>query len=157
MGKINGIWRRTSELEHLPWTAFIRCVWNILFPIKALFAKKCSSSDICIFCLLSSTKSVPMYLVTCWEYKQSDIFISPCRNDPSQVQNCRTKRFFTVFGTLLVTWRHRKEILPSNPFPPPKKTAYVLSPFCNFERFIRFNTWRTAPLQRLCQNMIRTW
>ena len=33
--KFDGIWRRTLELEHLPWTVFIRCVWNILFPIKA--------------------------------------------------------------------------------------------------------------------------
>ena len=101
--KLDGIWRRTPELEHLPWTAFIRCLWKILFPIKASFAKKCSFSDLCIFCLLSSTKSVPMYLITCWEYKQSDIFISPCRNDPSQLQNCRIKRFLTVFGTLRVT------------------------------------------------------
>ena len=27
--KFDGISRRTPELEHLPWTAFIRCVWNI--------------------------------------------------------------------------------------------------------------------------------
>ena len=38
--KFDGISRRTPELEHLPWTAFIRCIWNILFPIKAPFAKK---------------------------------------------------------------------------------------------------------------------
>ena len=38
--KFDGIWRRTPELEHLPWTAFIRCIWNILFPIKAPFAEK---------------------------------------------------------------------------------------------------------------------
>ena len=63
--KFNGISGRTPELEHLPWTVFIRCVWNILFPIKAPFAKKCSFSDFWIFCLLPSTKSVPMYLVTC--------------------------------------------------------------------------------------------
>ena len=80
--KFDGISRRTPELKHLPRTAFIRCIWNILFPIKAPFAKKCSSSDLCIFCLLSSTKSVPMYLVTCWKYKQIHIFISPCRNGP---------------------------------------------------------------------------
>ena len=109
--KFDGISRRTPELEHLPWTAFIRCIWNILFPIKAPFTKKGSFSDLCMFCLLSSTKSAPMYLVTCWKYKQSHIFISPCRNDPSQLQNCRTKKFFTVFETLLVTWRQRKEIV----------------------------------------------
>ena len=34
-----------------------------------------------------------MCLVTFWKYKQSHIFISPCRNDPSQLQNCRTKNF----------------------------------------------------------------
>ena len=111
--KLDGTSRTTPELEHLPWTTFIRCIWNILLPIKAPFAKKCSSSDLCHFCLLSSTKSVPMYLVTCWKYKQSHIFISPCRNDPSQLQDCRTKRFSTIFGTLLVTWRQRKEILSS--------------------------------------------
>ena len=38
--KFDGISPRTSELEHLPWTASIRCVWNMLFPIKASFAKK---------------------------------------------------------------------------------------------------------------------
>ena len=47
--RFDGISRRTPELEHLPWTAFIRCIWNILFPIKTLFAKRCSSSDLCIF------------------------------------------------------------------------------------------------------------
>ena len=124
--KFDGISRRTPELEHLPWTAFIRCIWNILFPIKAPFAKKCSSFDLCIFCLLSSTKSVPMYLVTCWKYKQSHIFISPCRNDPSQLQNCRTRRFFTVFETLLVTWRQREEILsPTHPHTP-KQSVFCL-------------------------------
>ena len=29
--KFDGISQRTLELEHLPWTTFIRCVWNILF------------------------------------------------------------------------------------------------------------------------------
>ena len=38
--KFDGISPRTSELEHLPWTAFIRCIWKILFPIRAPFAKK---------------------------------------------------------------------------------------------------------------------
>ena len=38
--KFDGISRRTPELEHLPWTAFIRCIWNILFPIKAPFREK---------------------------------------------------------------------------------------------------------------------
>ena len=38
--KFDGIWQRTPELEHLPWTAFIRCVWDNLFPIKGFFAKK---------------------------------------------------------------------------------------------------------------------
>ena len=37
--RFDGIWPRTPELEHLPRTAFIRCVWNLLFPIKAPFAK----------------------------------------------------------------------------------------------------------------------
>ena len=125
--KFDGIWQSTPELKHLPRTAFIRCNWNILFPIKAPFAKKCSSSDLWIFCLLSSTKPVPMYLVTCWKYKQIHIFISPCRNDPSQLQNCRSRRFFTVFGTLLVTWRQRKEILsPAHP-----KAEKVLSFFAS--------------------------
>ena len=78
------------------------------------------------FCLFSSTKSVPMYLVTCWKYKHSHIFISPCRNDPSQLQNCRTKRFLTVFETLPVTWRQRKEILsPTHPHTP-KQSIFCL-------------------------------
>ena len=38
--KFDEISRRTPELEHLPWTAFIRCIWSILFPIEAPFAKK---------------------------------------------------------------------------------------------------------------------
>ena len=144
--------------EHRSWST---CREQRLFAVferysflsKHLLWKKCSFSDLCIFCLPSFTKSVPMYLVTCWKYKQSHIFILPCRNDPSQLQNCRTKRFFMVFGTLLVTWRQRKEILsPAHP-----KTEYVLSLFCQFERFIRFDTRGTALLQRLCQNMVRTW
>ena len=146
--KFNGISQRTPEMEHLPWTAFTRCIWNTLFPIKAPFAKKCSFSDLCIFCLLSSTNSVPMYLVTCWKYKESHIFISPCRNDPSQLRNCRTRRFFTVFRTLHVTWRQRKEILSPTP-PPPPKQGNVFTPqnkvmfclfFCKVQRFIRFDT-----------------
>ena len=114
--KFDRISQRTPELEHLPWTAFIRCVWNTIFPIKAPFAKKCFFSDLCIFCLLSSTKSVLMHFVACWKHKQSHIFLSPCRNGPSQLQNCRTKRFLTVFGTLLVTWRQRQEFFsPAHP------------------------------------------
>ena len=38
--KFDGISRRTPELEHLPWTALIRCIWNTLFPVKAPFVKK---------------------------------------------------------------------------------------------------------------------
>ena len=38
--KFDGISQRAPELEHLPWTAFIRCIWNLLFPIKAPFVKK---------------------------------------------------------------------------------------------------------------------
>ena len=38
--KFDGISWRTLELEHLPWTAFIRCIWKTLFPIKTPFAKK---------------------------------------------------------------------------------------------------------------------
>ena len=84
--------------------------------------EKCSFSDSCSFCLLYSTTSAPMCLVTCWKYKQSHIIISPCRNDPSRLQNCRTKRFFTVFGTLRVTWRQRREILsPTHPHTPKQR------------------------------------
>ena len=138
--KFDGISARTPELKHLPWTAFIHCIWNILFPITIPFAKKCSFSDLCIFCLLSSTKSVPMHLVTCWKYKQSHIFISSCRNDLSQLQNCRTKRFFTVFGTLCVTWRQHKEIL-SLP-PPPKQSMFCL--FLQVRTFL-FGLMREVP------------
>ena len=103
-----------------------RCIWNILFPIKAPFAKQMLLFWSLHFCLLSSTKSVPVYLLTCWKYKQSHIFISSCPNDPSQLQNCGTKRFLTVFGTLLVTWRQRKEILSStHPHTPKQKMSCV--------------------------------
>ena len=55
--KFGGISRRTLELEHLSWTAFIRCIWNTLFPIKAPFTKKCSSFDLCIFvCFLPQSQ-----------------------------------------------------------------------------------------------------
>ena len=143
--------------EHRSWST---CREQRLFAVFKIYSflskhplrKQCSSSDLCIFCLLSSTESVPMCLLTCWKYKQSHIFISPCRNDPSQLSNCRTKRF-NGFGILRITWRQRKEILsPTHP-----NTEYVLSLCCKFECFIRFATWGTAPLQRLCQNMVRTW
>ena len=69
------------------------------------------------------------------------------------LQNCRTKSFLTVFGTLLVTWRQLEEILsPSYP-----KTENVLFLFCKFERFIRFDSRGTALLQRLCRHMVCTW
>ena len=91
-------------------------VFATLFPLKEPFARKMFLFWSLHFCLLSSTKPVPMYLVTCWKYNQSHIFISPCRNDPPQLQNCRTMRFLTVFGTLLVTCRQSKEILsPTHP------------------------------------------
>ena len=60
-------------------------------------------------------------------------------------------RFLGFF--LLATWRQRKGILsPAYP-----KTEHFLSLFCKSERFILFVTWGTAPLQRLYQNMVRTW
>ena len=57
--KFDGIWRRTPELEHLPWTAFIRCIWKILFPIKAPFAKKNAPLPIFAFfvCFLQQNQS----------------------------------------------------------------------------------------------------
>ena len=129
-------------------TAFIRCVWKILFLSKHPSRQKCSSSDLCIFCLLSSTKWVPMYLVTCWKNKQSHIFISPCRNDHPQLQNCRQWDFSRFLGLLLVTWRQREEILsPAHP-----RTKYVCL-FLQVPTFHSFDAWGTAPLQRLCQNM----
>ena len=91
-------------------------------------------------CLRLPQKSVPMSLVTCWKYEQNDIFISSRRNEPSQLQNCRTKRFLTVFGTLLVTWQQRQEILspahpahPAHPVHP--KTEYVLPLFLQIRTF----------------------
>ena len=116
--------------EHRSWSI---CREQCLFAVFEIYCflskypsrKKCSSSDLCIFCLLSSTKSVSMYLVTYWKYKQSHIFISPCRNDPPQLQNCRRKRFLTVFGTLRVIWRQLKEMLsPAHP-----RTECILSLF----------------------------
>ena len=128
--------------EHWSWsTCREQCVFTVFeiysFLSKHPSLKVCSSSDLCISRLLSSTKSVPMCLVTCQKYKQSHIFISPCRNDPSQLQICRTKRFFTVFGTLRVTWRQRKEILSPTHLTHPAHptTACVLSLFCKLLRF----------------------
>ena len=113
--------------EHRSWSTCREQRLSAVFEMYSSLSKhpsrnKCSSSNLCIFCLLSSTKSVPMYLVTCWNYKQSHIFISPCRNDPSQLQNCRTERFFTVFEALLVTWRQRKEILSASH---PKQSVFL--------------------------------
>ena len=92
---------KVAQISGVQFTSCCRCIEIYSFLSKHPLRKTCSSSDLCIFCLLSSTKSVPMYLVTCWEYKQSHIFISPCRNDPSQLQNCKTKRFFTVLELCL--------------------------------------------------------
>ena len=115
--------------EHRSWST---CCEQCLFAVFEIYSflsqhpsrKRCSFSDLCIFCLLSSTKSFAMDIVTCWKCKKRDIFISPCRNEPSQLQNCRTRRFFTVFGTLLVTRRQHKEIF--SPAPPPS-TEYFLT------------------------------
>ena len=97
------------------------------FPSKPPSQKNVPFLIFALFCLLSFTKSVPMYFMTRWKYTQSHIFISPCRNEPSQLQNCRTRRFFTVFGTLLVTWRQLKEIIsPAPPPPPPKQSMFHL-------------------------------
>ena len=117
--KFNGIWRRTLELERLPWTAFIRCIWNTMYSFSYPSRKNASFSDLYIFCLLSSTKSVPICLLARWKYKQNDIFISPCQSDPSQLQNCRIRRFFKVFETLRGTWRQHRDILsPTHPHTP---------------------------------------
>ena len=113
--------------EHRSWSTCREQRLFAVFEVDSFLSQhpsreECSSSDLCIFCLLSSTKSVSLYLVTCWKYKQSHIFISPCRNDSSQLSNCRTKRFLTVFGTLLVTWRQCKEILsPAHPHTPKQR------------------------------------
>ena len=84
--------------EHRSWSTCREQRLFAVFEIHSLLSKhpsrkKCSSSDPCIFCLLSSTKSVSIYLVTRWKYTQSHIFISPCRTGPSQLQNWRIKRF----------------------------------------------------------------
>ena len=115
--------------EHRNWSTCREQRLFAVFEIYSFLSKRPSRkqfffSDLCIFCLLSSTKSVPMYLVTCWKYKQSHIFISSCRNDPSQLEDCRIKRFFTVFGPLRVTWPQREEIL--SPPPPLKQSMFCL-------------------------------
>ena len=144
--------------EHRSWSTCREQRLFDVFETSSFLSKhpsqiKCSSSGFCLFCLLSSTKSAPMYFVTYWKCKQSHVFISPCRNDPSQLQNCRTKRFFTVFGTLRVTWQQRKEIFSLAHPHTPKQSMFVSL----FSSSIRFDTWDTAPLQRLCQIMVRTW
>ena len=132
---------------------------------SSLRRKNAPSLIFAFFVCFSSIKSVLMYLITCWKYKQSHILISPCRNDPSQLQNCRTKRFFTVSGTLLATWRQRKRNPCSRTLTHPQ-TEYFSTlqnrykkekKTYKFERFIRFDTWGPAPFQQLCQRMVRTW
>ena len=83
--KFDGISRRTPELEHLPWTAFIRCIWNILSPLKAPFAKKCSSSDLCIFVCFLPQNQFQCISQHAENTNRVIFFISPCRNDPSQL------------------------------------------------------------------------
>ena len=113
------------------------------FLSKHPFAKKCSFSDLCIFLSASFHKISPNVSRNMLKI-QSSIFIPPCRNDPSQLQNRKKKRFFTVFGTLLVTWRQRKGILsPAHPKTvcshTPKQSVFCLF-FDKFERFFRFDT-----------------
>ena len=146
--KFVGISRRTSKLEHLPWTGFIRCIWNTLFPFKALFAKQIllfwSLHFLsAFFHKISSNVSRNMLKIQTERYFHLIMSKWPIST---------ARRFFTVFGTLRKTWRQRKETLS----PARTKTVFCLF-FCKFERFIRFDTWGTAPLQRLCQNMVRTW
>ena len=88
---------------------------SALFEIHSLLSKhparqNCFSSDLCIFCLLSSTKSVQVYLVTRWKDR---VIFSSHQVEMTHVNSktCRTKRLFTVLRTLHVTWRQRKEIL----------------------------------------------
>ena len=129
--KFDGIWRRTPELKHLPWTAFIRCIWNTLFPIKAPFTKKMllfwslhfSSA---FFHKISLNVSRNMLKIQTESY-----FHLTMSKWPISTANCRTKRFFTVFGTLLVTWRQRKEI-PSPTHP------HTYTPLQNRECFVSF-------------------
>ena len=154
--KCDGISQRTPELEHLPRTAFIRCVWKILFPIKAPFAKRMllfwSLHFLsAFFHKISSNVSLNMLKIQTESY-----FHLTMSKWPISTAQLQDKDFFTVFGTLHVTWRQRKEILfPTHPHTP-KQSVFCLF-FCKFERFIRFDPWGTAPLQRLCQNMVRTW
>ena len=154
--KFDGISPRTPELEDLPWTTFIRCIWKILSPIKAPFAKKMllfwSLHFLsAFFHKISSNVSRNML-----EIQTESYFHLTRRNDPLQLQNCRTKRVLIDFWdfpcNLAPTERNSFSRTPTHP-----KTENVLSLFCKYERFIRFDTWGTAPLQRLCQNMVRTW
>ena len=53
--KFDGISRRTLELERHSWTTFVRCVWNVFFPIKApswVQSMQFSNADAC-FTLLN--------------------------------------------------------------------------------------------------------
>ena len=72
--------------EHRSWSTCREQHLFAIFEMSSFLStlpsrNKFSSSDLCIFRLLSSTKPVPMYLVTCWKYKQTHIFISSCRNE----------------------------------------------------------------------------
>ena len=95
--KFDGISQRTPEMEHLPWTTFIRCVWNILFPIKAPFAKNMLLFWSLHFCLLSSTKSVPIYLLTCWKIQTESYFHLTMSKRPISTAKLKDKEIFHGF------------------------------------------------------------
>ena len=151
--KFDRISQRTPELEHLPWTVFIRCIWNTLFLIRALFAKKMLLFRSlhflsAFFHKISSNVSRNMLKIQTESYFH--LTMSKWSILTAKLQD---KEIFTVFVTLRVTWRQRKQIYsPAHP-----KTDHVLSLFCKFECFIRYDTWGTASLERLCHNMVRTW
>ena len=114
--KFNGISQRTPEMEHLPWTAFTRCIWNTLFPIKAPFAKQMLLFWYLHFLSAFFHKLSSEALLNILKIQTESYFHLTMLKWP--ISHCKTvgeRDFSTIFETLLVTWRPRKKILSPAP------------------------------------------
>ena len=145
--------------EHWSWSTCREQRLSAVFEIYSFLSKhpsrkKCSSCDLCIFCLLSSTKSVPLYLVTCWKYKQSHIFISPCRNGPISTAKLWDKEIFHGFLRLCL-WlgnKVKRSFLPHTHTPthPHTHTPTHLQNRVCFVSFLQVRTFHSVWYVRQC-------
>ena len=155
------------DQEHRSWSTCREQRLLAVFEIHSFLSehalrKNCSFSDLCLFCLLSSTKSVQCISL---HAKNTNRVIFSSHHVEMTHLNCKTVGQRDLHGlwvfarNLAATQRNFSSRKPQNKsvFSHPKrrvfshpKIEYFLSLFCKFERFIRFDTWGTAPLQRLC-------